>query len=909
MPDSRFNENNPNPLYLVEGNRLTPETVSGSRYSFQHISMKDVAVLEFPNGFRPDSEGDLTKFFPNEYNMAIAFNKIGDCNSFPMVDFDGNSAVQADPNEISSKPSGFITPVGTLIPQIIVPWYTSKNRMVFKNPTYPIAKSNDLERVTDWYGWFENGNSGTSEFYFSSEVWATDKNPYDSFLNANGFTQRENSYTRVYTADVPRMPAFAFLLDIVQVHPNASTENPAYVQLDLYGNDADTIRARFYQNGNVTVTVWKNGSGNPSSINGTLSFTEMSQKTPQCRSGALSKKNVVFFYTLLNRLIVTGDLTTNNEQSSKALSLVKDPNLDLMSICSPSIDEFPTKHKDGDANGVRVNSSNARFTLGDKMKVTWVNCLGSFGLSKVRFCPRVRFSFFYRMDGTTTGNNDGMGHPADYFCLETGGGRGGYNNLSELVPSKKISYDKTRQSTVYRADFDFYLDTENNCMSKYPFEILGLIHVTRRRGRITDIKNDDGNFGNKFDNNINGLFSTYRKGSNLDNKGRSWIDYVTNVSVTHGLDGTSGSMTLDKYLMMDDLVDRPVQSIGAVTLCGKNIVKYGERSSTNNPYPSLPDGQFFRGYAIETADSQSSGGSDLTVSLTGIQTKLAQMALVNTPYWDGDRVFGKNSSDIDSVLNYFISYSGCDLRYVNEFSLGTTAGNDDIDRRKEIVLPRSFDYQSPAVHFNMGTSCLDGLKEIARMINHQFVIQPDGRGYFYGMDVMGCPVWVKKGPVRWTYDESEILSLRLAPYLENKYNAFLTLSLLGTNTSKQGGVIPEGTAPGMMFSEIDDDDSYPWCRVVTNRENGILTRSQLEKLHLVNVGFGRSQIFTGSITVPGRNEFYIFDKIRIIHGNSEEVFYIYGITHSVNMQTKEWTTELQIADFNVKLKQVNIIDH
>lgn len=896
MPDSRFNENKPNPLYLVEGKLLTPEKVSGTRYSFQHIPMKDVAVLEYPQGV--DIDRNVTSFFPSEYNQAVVFRKINDTTRSPLIDSNGNSSVVADWSEVREKPSGFITPVGTLIPQIIVPWGTSKNRIVFQNPVYQQTVYNDYERISEWVA--DNRFPGI-ETYYSSEI--NTYGLYDSFLNAKDFTspQDDNFYQRTYQARVSSyvsdMSAFAFLFDIVKVHPNASSENPAYVQMQLSGENADTVVARFYQKGSVIITLYRNGNGTPVTISGSLSFTEMSQKTTQCKSGVIRDKNVVFFYSLLNRLIVTGDLTTNNEQTSKAISLVRNPNLNMMGIADPPVDEFPLKHKEDDRNYIQVNSSDAHVKFGNVMTVTWRNCIGSFSLSKVRFCPRVCFSYFYRMDGTSKGNNDGAGDYSDYFGIEFGGNRSGYEDLGTLSYSRKVYEDKSTQSTIYRADFDILYDM--NHMSKHPFEILGLIHIVKRKGPLTKVKDGDGDFGKRFDKNINGLFNVYRKGAKLDNKGESWIDYLTNISVSHTLEGTSGSMTLDKYLMMDDLAERPKQSIGAVTVCGRNIVKYGKRNSSSDPYPSLPDGQFFKGYALETADSQSNGSSDLTIALTGIQTKLSMMSLVNVPYWDGDRFFGKNDSDADAVFNYFKSYTGCDLRYVSQFSLNTASGNDDVDRRTDIILPRSFDYKSPAVHFNMGTSCLEALKELGRLINHQFVVQPDGRGYFYGMDKYGRPVWITKGPVRWTYDESDILSLRLSPYLDNKYNTFLTLGILGTNTHSQEGVIPEGASPGMEFSEVDDDDSYPWAKIITNRENGILTKGQLRNLHKINVNFGRSQMYTGSITVPGRNEFYLFDKVRINHGNGSDVFYIYGITHNINMQTKEWTTELQIADFDI----------
>ena len=213
--------------------------------------------------------------------------------------------------------------------------------------------------------------------------------------------------------------------------------------------------------------------------------------------------------------------------------------------------------------------------------------------------------------------------------------------------------------------------------------------------------------------------------------------------------------------------------------------------------------------------------------------------------------------------------------------------------KNNIRVPASFDYQKPAVDFALGTSCLQALKELALMCNCQFIIQPDGKGYFYEMDDIGKPIWIGSSPTVKTYKNSDIISWNINPYLENKYNTFLTMGYLIKQVPKDATTpINVSTKPGIMLTKVSPAGAnYPWSRIITKAAPGYVTKSELEKFHNANKKFGLADIYQGTVTVPGYPHFALFDKVSI----ADRTYYIIGITQNIDLQTKTWTTGLQIA--------------
>lgn len=901
------------PLVIKTGELLEPLEVSGSRYSFQHISLGGLPVAIFPDDFDPNKEEDYLKFFPENVNEVLCFQKIKKVvKSFKENDYSSN--VYVDMNQVGEYPSGMITPNGTLIPQIIYPYDFGRNEITVENSETTAQPLFDLAQAGKYYHWAAIKQTSTSDKsddytkaaesprnygvkYDASNTSLT--NSYICMLGKNPYLDPKD-FKREYICNFPPTGVFALLLNFSSWEEDPEGKKPCGATFKFYSSDkgnsllaADTdfVTIKTTPTGQVTISI-----NDKPGVSESLTFNQFGIKIQHINSGALEGKNVIFFYSLLNTLVVTGDLVADPSKRAKHILCKKNPDLDMLSESKPPMDRFPSEHKKGATDQITLSSTKSYITFGDRVQVEWENCIGNFGFAALRFCPVVSFSYFFRMSGEQTNTNDGLTGPEDYYCLMVGGKNFGYKGLQGKYKSKRIFYNADTQTTVFRVDFKFYVQSgmDNLPLQLTAMELLGIIHVTKVTGKLTNVLNDDGDFGN-FQSNVNPiLLNTYQ---GIEGNSLPWTRFIESINVSHSLDGSNGSLTLDKY-MMNEIAAPIEQVIGALTLVAGNGF-YREDGYTRNDqpyvyeaskvYPALPWGQIFRGYAMEIQESYNEGNTSLSVKLEGIQKKLADMKLVNCPFWDGDQVFG---DDPEAVLNYFISYTGCDLRYISNFSY--KAGPIE-----NVILPRSWDWQAPSTNFVLGTPCLDALREIAKKINHQFVIQPDGRGYFYHMDDYGVPDWIYDGPVRRTFYEYDIIGMSISPYLENRYNTFLTLGILVKNDPETGQLVPDGTTPGMKFTQVPiQKNNYPWSRIITNSEPGVVTIKELEQFHKINTRFGTSNIYSGTVDLIGFHDFYIFDKI-LIHTdkNGDLEFYITGISHTINMGAKEWTTSLSIATF------------
>ena len=895
------------PLHIILGEVFTLQEVSGSRYSFEHIPLKGIPVKTFPDDTDLDPLKDMTSL--ENASQMIYFKKIKATlaksitnQSLKLKEKDYNFNITYDESELE-KNSGFITPVGTMIPNFI---YVRN----FGDNLLDLAEKPDSQKISAAdkalkYQWTaikkkksevpdpndpETQKAMDNIKNYGVVLKVDDVNSYISILGKNPLIHKDD-FEQKFITNMPEEGAFALLLDFTSYDfiegKNCGVKFRFFQEDNISSNTSDVIEFTASPGTNVKIEINSNGG-----IEGPLTFSQQGMKISHVNSDSLNEKNVIFFYSLMNNLVVTGDLVTDPEQNSKNLICKKSKELSIANDTTPPINQFPALHKLGKANQIILDARKAYIQFGNRMECNWYNCTGNFGIAALRYAPYVSFSYFYRLSGEQTQNNDGISGQEDYFLLEIG--RQNYRyTVPTKVTSRKVAYDKETQTSIFRADFTFR-SIDENTLQKYPVELFGLIHVTKRTGKLTDVLNGDGNFQTEFSSNVSPeIYTNYTNEAAICDNTAGWEKFITNISVQHGLDGTTGTLTLDKYLMME-LNSYPHQIIGALTLVAQNGF-YNQDGTTMNggthaiaPYEKyeLPWGQFFKGYAMEIQDQVSDSSSTLNVRLVGIQKKLSDMKLVNCPFWDGDAVF---TSGVEGVLNYFISYTGCNLKYVPEFSKQGVSVND-------IILPRSWDWKAPAVNFVLGTPCLDALREIAKKINHQFIIQPDGCGYFYHMDEYGCPEWVYNGPIVATFSESDIISMDISPYLENRYNTFLTMGVLAKRDSADGSLFPAGEEPGMKFSQVNiTSNNYPWSRIYTFAEPGIVTIKELEEFHKINVQFGTSEIFQGTVTIPGCHAFCIFDRIQI--GTVD--FYLTGVNHNLNMQTKEWTTSISVAKFDV----------
>jgi hypothetical protein len=204
-------------------------------------------------------------------------------------------------------------------------------------------------------------------------------------------------------------------------------------------------------------------------------------------------------------------------------------------------------------------------------------------------------------------------------------------------------------------------------------------------------------------------------------------------------------------------------------------------------------------------------------------------------------------------------------------------------------LPRSTDFEKPAINFPMGTSALDALRKIADYTNHTFVIQKDAVGYFYLNNDYGIPNRCYNGPLH-KFTASQVISVTNNPVFSNMYNAVMSVGLIGQS---YGGTTPwtNNVFPQLLFDHKVTTPDFPWSRIAVFGEQGYLDTKGFEKIHKNHLKIVAHYMMSGSVTIPGNAQMDLFDRIQI----DEEIYYIHSIAHSINFQTKEWTTTLQTA--------------
>lgn len=467
---------------------------------------------------------------------------------------------------------------------------------------------------------------------------------------------------------------------------------------------------------------------------------------------------------------------------------------------------------------------------------------------------------------------------------------------------REVYRDDDLQELVYAVDIEFIA----NEYQRYPIELFGMVSVFTRKDFGFSVPNDNGIFAfdKLFRPEFTGLLRAAPKTDGETFLHPRYLDFITHCQISSGLDGISGSITMDGYPLSQGLkVMRQEQSIGEIDLA----VQIGDKSS-----------HLFSGYAMEINTNDSEGSYSISAKLAGIDRKMSDMKLFCAPFWDGDRLeaicayfeeyLKLQFKMIDHEVRY---YSNAKPVYTNIYaSTGTWhASSDSIVpndiKHPDFRMPRSVDWRSPAINFVNGTVCLDALKQIGEKCSCTFCPQLDGTGTFYEINLLGYPYYVDNQLYIVEFDASDVISFNLAPYLDNKYNSIATFGFLQKRDSNGRVLTNESVHPGVFYNRTNGSDGYdiqqvgvqfPWSRPSIKVENGMYTLSELEYIHKNRIRMMTSEIYQGSMTVPGNTRVYhLYQRIAV----AGIPFFVISIDHDLDLQNKTWTTSYGIQYINV----------
>lgn len=890
---------------------------------FRKVQYKNVRVETFT-----DTDSDDDTFYPKKLREVVYFKTINKAGvEQPSFITDASWL------KVKNMSSGFISAAGTLVPRIVFPTKQLTANGIGTNGTtdpnvvpsgyfnWQIDKemsASGLQAVVATEPFlFGKRNSISDEFSFvTCDAVKNGLDDDSDGIKTRAYKLSGTSGTSGSTDnfDFPLIgkekggAACAFVYGFSKVEAAKVDEagdevkDVASVEVDM----GDNIKISVDQSGALNVdmnSVRTNGSLVPS----TTSVRPRQQQT-------IPSANTMLVYPVWNGIVLSsGVQDSKNLVEVGNMYVTKTVDTNISDNCSPTFEEYPL---DAPEDIIVSYPDAVRTDWGSFVRLIWRNSLGNFCYVPAFFSKKCQWSYIFRdriseEDSGGTGGTDGTGGTSGTASLtlndyvyeayniysdndskmkltidagSSGTSNFGFSGTSNSVKAKFIEGSEQTDGTgYYRFDFTIEPDpgtsgtsgTGSNGTSYWPrrcLETWGFIMATTEKqfnSRKQKIKNG------------NGTFSLTPSGGAVE--GLEWYEYITDISVNLTLEGCSGQLNLDKYAMLgqDGEVE---QSIGGITI----------EMTGGNP-SVITTGTIFNGIAMEIQESLSAESDSLTVSLYGLEKKLSDMKLVNAPFWDGD--------ELGDVADWLSSYGGIEISF--NAPLGSSGGGGSAGDRTT-PLPRSVDFEKPAINFPMGTSVLDALQKIASLTNHTFIIQADGIGYYYQNSDDGIPNIVYTS-TEHTFTSKDVINVNKQPVYSNMYNAYLTVGLISVinnaTVGSKASPLDTNVMPGFIYENKVTEPDYPWARIMVSGEQGYVTPTDLEDFHNRNVKLGSHYMMTGGITIPGNADIKILDRIKIddsgTGGSSgtsgEKTLYVHAITHNISFQSGEWTTTLQVA--------------
>ena len=831
-------------VYVRIGKPLTPNIVDTETYQFQLVTFQGMQVQ-----IASKVNAQKIKSIMKQTQHLGLFSMMG------QVSQDSSEYVLASvwTEELSKYSCGIITKNYSIIPQVVIIQVGNyiDNGVQYQSQKQNLAKEEKFECVN----WKTDEKYSTRTNLLSPKNFGIINTPNLKIFQSNSDKSIEYTATK-------QKSSFALMFDFVGSLQIKDGNNPG-VQVDI---NADTKATMFLSNSSqVLLQV----DGKQAST-GSVTSSTIGYNVPHIKNNLKIKPTTIFVYPLYNALTVSSNLSASIIQKNGVVARISNDTFNAIAVMQPTLRDFPGLYmKDGNQS-ISVDGQTFDFT--DKIKITWKNSWGSFCYCPITFSQKVVFDFYFvgQLKKSTVDGVIVTYSAIPIFCNNGSG----YKMAQNKIVGVPFNTDTQEMKTIWKFGFQMKTDKKET----KPGELFGFIKVLKKSGKPNDVINKDGVYIQSHNRDLLNKFGCpFKIYSGTDD---GWSEYITNVQTQVSFQGMSGSLTLDKYAMKKDLTSLPEQNVGAITL--QAFGGAYEQFSGNKLYEQ-EKGLIFKGYALQTSNNLSENSATMSVSLVGVERKLQDIKMINAPFWDGDLLFGGKSS----VMEYFRSYTACYLQEVSSFLPKGKNG---------YILPKSDNYQKPAINFTTGTSCLQALRTVAQRCDLKMVIQPNGRVYFYETDEQFLPYYLKNSSVVKRFSETQIISYNISPSLQNRFNSFATMGFLTTSTpSSQFDPTKVGTIPGILFDSNPPKNGFdfPWSRIISEVIPGWLTAQQLQEQHRINIKRGKAQIYQGNIQVAGISNLYLYDKIMI----GETTYFITGISQNIDLQNKVWTTDLNIARY------------
>ncbi len=609
--------------------------------------------------------------------------------------------------------------------------------------------------------------------------------------------------------------------------------------------------------GSFNMTIVENGEFSVDYLGNTKTFSLISSigtiapKQATFDEDIKKRAKIALIYPVWNGVVASGGIQDSVNLRDAGYYFKNKSDIDLLESSNPSLKSFPKKATSSDSNSdsdldddvteesiVIETSKTMKMDWGDSLHLTLQNANAFFSYTPAYFLPKCDFCVYFEAQSSDAIND------YEYYAYVIYS----INESQFEVKDKKIKAvplgEKSPSGTqMYRFDFSIFVSADT--FQRRAAESWGFIEEKIVKQKAVRVYSQNGKFE-----------MIYSGGGAVPMP--NWYDYLQSVTISRGLSDSSGSLTLDKYGMMLQ-TEEVTQSIGGIKI----------ETLGGNPNV-ITAGHVFSGIAMEIGNNISANSDTLSVSLYGLEKKLRDIRLINVPFWDGDK--------LSKVLDFMSNYAGFKIK---------TVGSEN-DR-----LPRSSEFEAPAVNFPLGTTVYDALQEMAVLTNNAFYIDVDGTVVFSKRNVVGIPKVCYEEP-KHIYESNITVSMNGTPDYSELHNAFYSVALMAKKDGSRNMVNkPTGDLmPGIVFEHVTEQTpKLPWSKIKTDKTQGYITYDELKVIHENNKAIGSSYMQTGNATVPGTSAIKLLDSISF----SGEVFYVYKIDHNIDLQNKSWTTTVGIS--------------
>lgn len=826
------------------------------RNTFTKIVYNSQKFFTYGNNEYDSTYADGTKFTPEgkgeEFYIFVPESDVLGILPANKPDFTSDNEWTA----LQKSSSGFVTAVNSVMPKLIVPSRILVDNGVItpnKNKWAYYQDGGSLKNVFNWELVTINGvaipNTETDKY--------VSKGDYDGSMYVSVTGKENNTVGTTFVMKLvnPATPplgsahnwlksdssdlvvggAFVLLLNITPTRTippaNAAGNTPTEA-----GEKQPNVTLEF---GEVKMVISTTGEtkitlGQPVVVGTeqnetTINLAEGKAKGGPPSQNRMSEKEpyIILVYPVWNGLIVASGI--QDSRSTVLSSSYYVPKLKSASIMAqPYSSGFdPTDPKEVKVI-VGTGADSTAVNFGTEMLVTAKDCRFEIGYSPCFFTTQMWFDE-WRMQP----DNDSGTVEYEFFVFPIWTNN---DTAAVLDPVPEV----TRSGYVGTIDATHYAYTKwrlkQDSFNRHAGEIFGSI-LQVQETREFPIKNDNGSFT-----------LTWTGGSSGDPSPSIWQTYVRSLNVTVNIDGSSGSVTVDKYGLAGQHAEVN-QSIGAFVI------------EAQGGYGTVA-GRIFAGLAMGIQDSRSADGATWVIPLIGQEKKMEDITLINVPFFDGETV--------QKTLDFLCRYAGLNM------DISAASPTDRLGISTDINVVR-FDWKA-------GTTVRAAIDDVMADTLHHYVVR-DGYIYFYKLDGMtGLPVILGQD---WksSYPDTKVVSYDASPDFEDLRNEVVVIGL---------EQIPEGQSttleglPTSLRMEVRDNvtiPDIPWAKTQVRPIPGYLTYDQIGEYADKVAAMATVYELIGTTIIPGNASIRPYDRWGDL--------VIYGITHQMDFTSKSWTTSLE----------------